>query len=190
MTTEDQGEHLPENQGAEARRSGSRQLIRGLIGVGLIGLAIAALVIALQPAPPVDPVELRSDLAESWKVASKDEASGVDFEMRLRGEFQSNQFTMKFDHDGKVELKDSCYEAESSYLVKSDGSIAIEDLSHAEVVGKSVGCEDTAIDGLYWTATMDYSEDGWTARGANGKPILNKIQEERIEATLESDLEE
>lgn len=188
MTTEDQGENTPEPEEVAPKRRGS-QLIRGLIGIGLIGLAVAAVVFAFQIPNGPDPEELRSDLAKSWKTASKDAAPGVDFEMKLRGDFKGSKFTMVFDHQGEVVLRDSCYESKSDYLVLSDGSIAVEDLSQPELLEASVGCEEPSTRSLYWTSSLDYGENGWTARDVAGKPLLEKIQEDRIEASLESDLE-
>lgn len=189
MTTEDQGDNLPEPEETAPKPRGS-QLVRGLIGIGLIGLAVAALVLAFQIPNGPDPEELRSELADSWKTASKDAAPGVDFEMRLKGSFQDSGFTMIFDHQGEVTLKDSCYESKSDYLVRSDGSIAVEDLSQPELLDTSVGCEEPPTRSLYWTSSLDYGENGWTARDVSGKPLLEKIQEDRIEVSLESDLEE
>lgn len=135
--------------------------------------------------------ELRREALEtSWKQAQKDEAPGVDFEFRISNPAAETKPALSFDHGGKVTVEDSCFEATSDYIVLVDGSLAIEDLTDADVNANSLSCESAELTPIFWTSRLSFDSEGsasWIAYGADGSVLGKDLKEQIPEAILEED---
>ena len=125
-------------------------------------------------------------LASSWQKAQSDEARGVDFELAISNSDLDGAPTMTFHHSGSVSLVNECFEASSKYIVLSDGSLAIENLSDARPL-QAAGCDAGKIDPIFYASKMGFGNDGWTAYGADGKKLIGGLMETRPSFEPEAD---
>lgn len=127
----------------------------------------------------------RLALLESWQQAEKDRAQGVDFELSVGNSDLKHSPSLSFDHSGTVSATDECFEGSSDYIVRSDGSLAIKDLTGAKQVGQSANCDVAGLTPLFLTARLSFGGDGWTAYDAGGEKLIGGLMERMPELSGE-----
>lgn len=172
---------------------------RGLSTRAIVAIAVAVVLVAggafwalswLSTSGERDIAIQRQGLAKNWKKAQADEAPGVDFELKISNGEAPGKPSLSFDHEGMVTAKDSCFEATSAYIVREDGSLAIEDLSNSWQSAEDLSCSDAEAGPIFWTSTVSFNmetSDSWTAYDAAGKPLVSELKEKRPVVTLETD---
>lgn len=172
---------------------------RGLSTRAIVAIAVAVVLVAggafwalswLSTSGERDIAAQRQALADNWKKAQADEAPGVDFELKISNGELEGKPSLSFDHEGMVTAKDSCFEATSEYIVREDGSLAIEDLSNSWQSGENVSCGEAEASEIFWTSTVSFNletSDSWTAYDAAGKALVSGLKEKLPVATIEPD---
>lgn len=171
---------------------------RGLSTRAIVAIAMAVVLVAggafwalswLSTSGERDIASQRQALAENWKKAQADEAPGVDFELKISNGEAPGKPSLSFDHEGMATAKDSCFEATSAYIVREDGSLAVEDLSNSWESGEDAACSEAKAGPIFWTSTVSFNMEtyGWTAYDAAGKPLVSELKEKRPAVTLETD---
>jgi len=181
---------FPESDGPRHETAFDRRLSRRsiLVLAGVSALAVAVLLVIfyyLSNSQTRDLESQQAALASSWKQAQPEEAQGVDFEMKIGNSDLQGNPTMSFHHSGSVALVTDCLEASSSYLVLSDGSLAIENLTDTRSLG-SPSCDRDAVDPLFSASRMSFGGDGWTAYDGAGEKILGGLMEQMPEINTDA----
>ena len=172
---------------------------RGLSTRAIVAIAMAVVLVAggafwalswLSTSGERDIASQRQALAENWKKAQADEAPGVNFELKISNSELAGKPSLSFDQEGMATAKDSCFEATSAYIVREDGSLAVEDLSNSWKSGEdAAACSEAEAGPIFWTSTVSFNMEtyGWTAYDAAGKPLVSELKEKRPAVTLETD---
>lgn len=120
-----------------------------------------------------DPSAEREKLQANWSSAQGSQAVSVNFDLKLQS--SDSEQSMSFNNDGKVTAADNCYTAESSYIVLTDGSLAVENLS--EAVSKE-GCSESEVPSLFWTSKLSFENEAWTAYSADSEKLVEGLKEQ------------
>lgn len=118
-------------------------------------------------------------LSKSWKAAQEAEAKGVDFELRI----SDPEISMSFDHEGTVSVEDSCYQANSDYIVLNDGSLAIRDLTGSWNKDDTAICSDAEPSAIFLAGKLSFEAKSWVAYGADGAKLIDDLVEQRAKIT-------
>lgn len=172
---------------------------RGLSTRAIVAIAVAVALVAggafwalswYSTSGERDIAAQRQALAKSWKEAQSDAAQGVDFDLKISNGNLDSKPSLSFDHEGLVTAKDSCFEATSEYIVRADGSLAIQDLTGSWQTEENLSCSDAEPSSIFWTSKVSFNmetSDSWTAYGADGKSLVPELKEKRIIAEIETD---
>ena len=129
----------------------------------------------------------RQALSESWKQAQADEAQGVDFDLELNSS-ELGGSSLSFDHTGMVSAKDECFEATSEYIVREDGSLAIQDLTGAWQNTENSQCANRDFSSIFLASKVSFNmetSDSWTAYDARGNALVSDLKEKPVEIELQ-----
>lgn len=153
------------------------------------GLTLVAFLLGSKNSEPAIDQE---KIAEAWNQNKTQESSGVFFTMKLDPVSESDSTSLIFDQNGKVRAKDSCFESESNYIVKEDGSIAVENLANSEIkVLDEDNCVDVSPNDLFFASSINYSNEAqdWIAYDAAAKPIGDPLVEDTEFLSAEKNIE-
>lgn len=161
------------------RKKPTKAFLSFLIAVIVVGgLALA---VSILGSKDTEPTVDSKRIAETWQKNKDQESSGVFFTMKLDSVSESNAISLIFDQKGKVSAQDSCFESESNYLVKEDGSIAVEGFKNDKLeVLDDAACVDVSPSELFFSSSLSYSNDSqsWLAYDADGKTLGDSLVED------------
>jgi len=166
--------------------SGESRIRHGLSPRGVVALVLVAALLAAGAIGAVKWSDAHSEqqaterteaLKTAWEKNQKSEVRGVDFQMTVKNAEASRAPELDFSHSGTVTAMDRCFKATSDYIVLSDGSLAIRDLSRVSDSGSE--CAGSGTSPLFYTSKLSFKGKSWTAYGADGKELLTGLKEER-----------